>query len=146
MPNEGSFASLTVMGCEYKLIVRKFSYLIVSLRIFARDLIDQGRSGGLNAARMLKSAIETDMASSPQFKLWIFCFLNKQGLAAHLQAGRTKESDFNAFLTGFNMAGGKGGGRNYMIDIGYGKEVADSRIRGHHSLFTHGSGHSNACI
>jgi hypothetical protein len=91
-------------------------------RIFSRDLVETGRHGGLKAARMLTDAIKQDMAESSNYKLWIFCFLNRRGVHGPL---RVTESDFNWFISGFNCAGAY----CFTVDVGQGKELADDRVR-----------------
>jgi hypothetical protein len=92
-------------------------------RKFARDLLEDDRSGGLEAARRLTTAIKAHMKGSPGYKLWIFCFLNRRGLVAPLGIA---EASLNKFISGFNGAGA----HCFAVDIGQGKELADNRIRG----------------
>jgi hypothetical protein len=77
----------------------------------------------LLAARLLTDTIRSDLHGSPEYQLWIYCFLNRQGLAGPLGLGQPA---LDHFLSGFNAAGPG----MFMVDIGYGKEAADGRIRG----------------
>jgi hypothetical protein len=91
--------------------------------IFSRDLVKTGREGGLAAIRLLTDAINDYLPGEPMYHLWIYCFMNKRGLARPLGVMDTTLDDF---IAGFNQADG----RAFLVDIGYGKEVADARIRG----------------
>jgi hypothetical protein len=96
--------------------------------IFSRALVTRGRSGGLDAARTLidniKESVRTSVLDASQFKLWIYCFLNRRGILGPLDVS---EAVFDDFISGFNQAGGE---FTFLVDIGYGKEAADARIRG----------------
>jgi hypothetical protein len=83
------------------------------LRVFSRNLIEEGRSGGLKAARILSNAIEAHMKGSSDYKLWIFCFMNRRGLVTPLSIA---ENTLNSFIGGFNQVV-----RSFVIDVGYGK-------------------------
>jgi hypothetical protein len=63
------------------------------------------------------------MDGGPEYKLWIFCFMNRRGLMGPL--GVT-DLALNTFIAGFNGAGA----HSFAVDIGQGKELADARIRG----------------
>jgi hypothetical protein len=77
----------------------------------------------LKAVRQLTDAIRDDMKDSPGTQLWTYCFMNRPGLSKALGSdGAT----LDAFLSGFNQAGNF----SFAVDIGSGKEAADSRIRG----------------
>jgi hypothetical protein len=86
-------------------------------------LVKQGRGGGLEAARVLTDALKAQLDGVTGYQLWTYCFLNKPGLAMALGI---KSSIFDSFIAGFNSSGE----RAFMIDVGSGKEAADSRIRG----------------
>ena len=62
------------------------------------------------------------------FVLSVFVFLHKKGLMEALgRAGySTEKSKFDEFLAGFNQAGQ----RFVMVDVGAGKENADSKLKG----------------
>jgi hypothetical protein len=91
--------------------------------IFSRDLVERGREGGLAAIRLLTDAIDDYLLDEPTYKLWIYCFMNKRGLARPLGV---MDTTFDEFIAGFNQANGTA----FLVDIGYGKEAADARIRG----------------
>jgi hypothetical protein len=91
--------------------------------VFSRDLVQNGREGGLAAIRLLTNAISDYLPDGSAYQLWIYCFMNKRGLARPLGVTDTM---LDEFIAGFNQ----GGSRAFLVDIGYGKEVADARIRG----------------
>ena len=101
--------------------------------IFSPSLLAQGQTGGLNAAQRLVEHIkeyllDEDSLSSSTYELFIYCFLHKKGLVETLaKAGYADASEqFDEFVTGFNQAGH----RFLMVDVGSGKENADSKLRG----------------
>lgn len=99
--------------------------------IFASDLISQGQAGGYSAAQMLTEYTQQYFLknySLDQFQLWTYIFYNKRGLLeaigrAGLYQAKAKLDDF---MIGFNQAAG----RFLMVDVGSGKEIADSRVKG----------------
>jgi hypothetical protein len=96
--------------------------------IFSRDLVGRGREGGLAAIRLLISAIGAHLADGARYQLWIYCFMNKRGLAGALGVA---DAMLDEFVAGFNQADS----RAFLVDIGYGKEVADARIRGNYNVW-----------
>lgn len=58
----------------------------------------------------------------------VYVFYNRSGLMSALSIGGMPEarSGFDSFVTGFNQASK----RFLMVDVGYGKEVADAKLRG----------------
>lgn len=106
--------------------------------IFSPSYLAQGQVGGLNAAQILVEHIreyllKEDSLSSSSYELFIYCFLHKKGLVETLaKAGYADASEhFDEFVAGFNQAGH----RFLMVDVGYGKENADSKLRGKNTLF-----------
>ncbi|KAK7696427.1 hypothetical protein QCA50_001084 [Cerrena zonata] len=100
--------------------------------IFSPSYLAQGQVGGLNAAQILVEHIreyllKEDSLSSSNYELFIYCFLHKKGLVETLaKAGYSDASDkFDEFIAGFNQAGH----RFLMVDVGSGKENADSKLR-----------------
>ncbi|THH32671.1 hypothetical protein EUX98_g1526 [Antrodiella citrinella] len=100
--------------------------------IFSRDLLAQGSQGGQTAARELSKNIHDYLDNTFQmptstFVLSVFVFLHKKGLMEALgRAGYTTEKfKFDEFLAGFNQAGQ----RFVMVDVGAGKENADSKLK-----------------
>ena len=74
--------------------------------------------------------MEKHSLSPAMFDLSIYVFLNKYGLLKTLLANGMLQSierfKIDEFLTGFNQAGN----RYLMVDVGAGKEVADSKLKG----------------
>ncbi|TCD71069.1 hypothetical protein EIP91_000161 [Steccherinum ochraceum] len=100
--------------------------------IFSRDLLAQGSQGGQAAARELSKHIHNYLDRTFQmppstFVLSVFVFLHKKGLMEALgRAGfSTEKTRFDEFLAGFNQAGQ----RFVMVDVGAGKENADSKLK-----------------
>lgn len=98
--------------------------------IFAPSLIGLGKAGGHQVASQLAGSIKDYVHSldkTRQFQLVVYIFFNKRGLAetlsrcGHYLAGARLED----FVTGFNQATE----RFMMIDVGSGKEAADSKIK-----------------
>ena len=101
--------------------------------IFSSRLIIQGIKGGHVAAQMLADSIrkylrEQDSVYGPHFELSVYSFLNRKGLANALQRekGAFDRSCMDDFIAGFNQASE----RFYMVDVGHGKERADTKLRG----------------
>lgn len=101
--------------------------------IFSRDLLAQGAQGGEAAARELSKRTHDYLDNTFQmppstFVLSVYVFLHKKGLMEALgRAGYTTEKfKFDEFLAGFNQAGQ----RFVMVDVGAGKENADSKLKG----------------
>ncbi|KAI0791290.1 hypothetical protein C8Q75DRAFT_757573 [Abortiporus biennis] len=100
--------------------------------IFSRELLAQGQQGGHQAARHLAQEIQKylalkDPSHASAMELSIYIFLHKKGLMDALgRSGFTMErSNLDDFLTGFNQAGQ----RFVMVDVGAGKENADSKLK-----------------
>ena len=91
--------------------------------IFLKSLVSQGREGGLKAARTLRDSIDASLSLETPSTVWIYAFMNKRGLTGPLGVS---DIVMDEFISGFNQAEG----RTFAIDIGYGKETADARVRG----------------
>lgn len=91
--------------------------------IFAKDFVVQGREGGLKAARTLREAINSSLDPDAPATTWVYVFMNKRGLVGPLGVSDVNMDDF---ISGFNQAEG----RTFVVDIGYGKEIINARVRG----------------
>ncbi|KAI0076649.1 hypothetical protein K474DRAFT_1707982 [Panus rudis PR-1116 ss-1] len=100
--------------------------------IFSQEYIARGQAGGLEAAQRLAEEIQDylrrqESAPPSTYELSIYCFLHKKGLMDTL--GKTgyyeQRAQFDDFLAGFNQAHQ----RYLMVDVGAGKENADSKLR-----------------
>jgi hypothetical protein len=99
--------------------------------IFTGELIARGLDGGYAAAQTLTDCIQKHLLSSfslDQFQLWTYIFYNKRGLSETLgRAGLWQaKAKLDDFMIGFNQAAG----RFSMVDVGFGKEMADAKIKG----------------
>ncbi|KAJ7786351.1 hypothetical protein B0H16DRAFT_28332 [Mycena metata] len=123
--------------------------------IFKKELITQGRSGGRQAAMLLTKGLTdytaraTDTPQMSRAQVWLTVFCNKTGLIDTLvnQDICTKEQ-FKEFCFGFNQAAPLFS----ILDVGPGKESADSKIKEYLRVFTRfpqtsfvffGGGHDN---
>ncbi|KAJ3478992.1 hypothetical protein NLI96_g9368 [Meripilus lineatus] len=100
--------------------------------IFSQELLALGEQGGHAAARELTRLILeylkgnfTQSPSSPELSVYIF--LHKRGLmdALGMAGYHNEKAKFDDFIAGFNQAGQ----RFMMVDVGAGKENADSKLR-----------------
>jgi hypothetical protein len=101
--------------------------------IFAPELITQGRAGGRHAAALLTKGITDHMmandsdGSSSRGQIWLTIFCNKKGLAETLSNNSVCTAEqFEEFYMGFNQANPLFS----FVDVGVGKEAADSKIKG----------------
>lgn len=78
----------------------------------------------------LTEHIRKALPSGDNARLHVWAYLNKSGLAKTLGAYGKDEArnHLEDFMHGFNQAAE----RFVMIDIGYGKEMADAKIKGVH--------------
>ncbi|KAJ7038164.1 hypothetical protein C8F04DRAFT_370482 [Mycena alexandri] len=120
--------------------------------IFKKELITQGRSGGRQAAMLLTKGLTDYTARATDIsraQVWLTVFCNKSGLIDTLvnQDICTKEQ-FEEFCFGFNQAAPLFS----ILDVGPGKESADSKIKEYLRVFTRfpqtslvffGGGHDN---
>ncbi|KAK0465147.1 uncharacterized protein EV420DRAFT_1512997 [Desarmillaria tabescens] len=106
--------------------------------IFSEELLRQGQAGGRNAAMMLTKGLTdytaaVDARISARSRVWLTVYCNKQGLSDTLVANDVCTSEqFEAFFLGFNQAAPLFS----IIDVGTGKEAADTKIKEHLRLFT----------
>ncbi|KAF7306952.1 Protein transport protein [Mycena indigotica] len=106
--------------------------------IFSEELLTQGHNGGRQAAMRLKQGI-TDYARGvdPQFSratVWLTVFCNLTGLTETLTSQNqlcTREQ-FAAFVSGFNQSAPLFS----MVDVGQGKEAADTKIKEYLRIFS----------
>ncbi|PIL31987.1 hypothetical protein GSI_06691 [Ganoderma sinense ZZ0214-1] len=109
--------------------------------IFSSDLIRQGQFGGRQAAALLTkgltdylASIDPTEASFPgRGQIWLTIYCNKNGLLdtlAHNLVCTTEE--FEGFILGFNQASPLFS----IVDVGNGKEAADSKIKECLRVFT----------
>jgi hypothetical protein len=100
--------------------------------IFSQDLLRRGEAGGREAAKLLTSGLtkhmtEIDSGLSGRAQVWVTVFCNKSGLLDTLVGrGVCTAEDFDTFVRAFNQASPWFS----IVDVGYGKEAADAKIRG----------------
>ena len=103
--------------------------------IFSSDLIKQGQFGGRQAAALLTkgltdyiASVDPAEASFPgRGQIWLTIYLNKSGLLETLTSNLVcTAEEFEAFVLGFNQASPLFS----IVDVGNGKEAADSKIKG----------------
>ncbi|KAI0067693.1 hypothetical protein BV25DRAFT_1911578 [Artomyces pyxidatus] len=106
--------------------------------IFSQDLWGLGQIGGRQAAMLLTKGItdhvvSSDEAVSNRCRIWLSIFCNKAGLMDVLQRnGVCNTTQFEEFFQGFNQASPLFS----IIDVGNGKEAADSKIKEYLRVFT----------
>ncbi|KZT74652.1 hypothetical protein DAEQUDRAFT_659485 [Daedalea quercina L-15889] len=106
--------------------------------IFSQDLLRLGLAGGRQAAALLTKGLNDHLASfdSPDIgrgQLWLTIYFNKTGLLETLTQNNVCDAEqFEAFLMGFNQASPLFS----MVDVGSGKEAADSKIKECLRVFT----------
>ncbi|TDL29239.1 hypothetical protein BD410DRAFT_779576 [Rickenella mellea] len=97
--------------------------------IFTTDLLAQGQQGGRLAARQLTEAIQDYVGPSCPRSLWVYIFYNRRGLLDTFGKSGTEfrgaRDAFDDFVIGFNQSCE----RFLMVDVGYGKEAADAKIK-----------------
>ena len=103
--------------------------------IFSADLIKQGQFGGRQAAMLLTKGLTdylasvdpTDASAPSRGQLWLTIYCNKNGLVETLTNNHVcTPEEFEAFVLGFNQASPLFS----IVDVGNGKEAADSKIKG----------------
>ena len=100
--------------------------------IFSQDLLRYGLPGGRQAAALLTKGLNDHLESidSPdagRAQLWLTIYFNKTGLLETLAQNHVCDAEqFEAFVMGFNQAAPLFS----MVDVGSGKEAADSKIKG----------------
>ncbi|KAI0778162.1 hypothetical protein BD413DRAFT_684062 [Trametes elegans] len=109
--------------------------------IFSSDLIKQGQAGGRQAAALLTkgltdhlASIEPSESSVPsRGQVWLTIYCNKSGLVETLTSnGVCTVEEFEAFMLGFNQSSPLFS----IVDVGNGKEAADSKIKECLRVFT----------
>lgn len=93
---------------------------------FAPQYFQRGRTGGQNAAKVLKARLSAEFGSDTP--LIVFTYLSRVGMAEILfqKAVIQRRTDLDDFIVGFNQASPL----FHIIDAGPGKETADAKIRG----------------
>lgn len=100
--------------------------------IFAQDLLCKGQAGGREAAQALNKGIAEYMVQDcglhpGRAQIMTTVFYNKTGLRMTLAvSGLCTPEQFDGFVDGFNQSSGLFS----MVDSGYGKEAADSKVKG----------------
>ncbi|KAI9063042.1 hypothetical protein FKP32DRAFT_1686352 [Trametes sanguinea] len=110
--------------------------------IFSADLIKQGQAGGRQAAALLTkgltdylASIDPADASAPASRgqVWLTIYCNKSGLVETLTGNAVcTVEEFEAFVLGFNQSSPLFS----IVDVGNGKEAADSKIKECLRVFT----------
>ena len=97
--------------------------------VFLPSLIAEGKHGGRKAGGLLSKSIGSYFPGQ-LFKLHVYVFLHKSGLAGALIRNKHKNSanKLEEFLIGFNQTASLFS----AIDVGKGKEAADNKMRGAH--------------
>lgn len=126
-------------GCNAILIAatQEDNPLIVCLidgdgNIFSQDLLRYGLPGGRQAAALLTKGLNDhleniDSSDAGRAQLWLTIYFNKTGLLETLTQNHVCDAEqFEAFVMGFNQASPLFS----MVDVGSGKEAADSKIKG----------------
>lgn len=92
-----------------------------------------GRAGGRHAAMLLAQGIMQDIATNDvdgicgRAQIWLTIYCNKKGLSETLISNNVCSIEqFEDFFMGFNQANPLFS----FVDIGVGKEAADSKIKG----------------
>ena len=108
--------------------------------IFSPELIKRGQVGGRQAAMQLTKGLTdhltsidpTDATIPTRGQLWLTIYCNKNGLVDTLTSNAVCTAEqFEAFVLGFNQASPLFS----IVDVGNGKEAADSKIKGTSCLF-----------
>ncbi|VDB99669.1 unnamed protein product [Peniophora sp. CBMAI 1063] len=106
--------------------------------IFAQDLLMAGRNGGRQAASLLNQGLMNYIAGlddnlPPRCQVWLSIYCNKKGLTDTLVNNNVcSYEQFEEFYHGFNQASPMFS----IVDVGYGKEAADAKIKEHLRVFT----------
>lgn len=104
---------------------------LLTLLQFKDNLLAKGKAGGTEAGRLLLQEITNEVKGIPEYEsvdIHVRIFANLHKLATVLQAAdRIKEiKQFKDFALGFTQSRE----HLYFIDVGDGKEMVDSRVRG----------------
>jgi hypothetical protein len=96
-----------------------------------KDFLSDGFDGGRKAAQFIISNVTKEFGDQyPSAKIWITVFANVEGLSSALgrQGHITRPIAFHEFVKGFNDAAELVS----FVDVGYGKELADVKIKSTH--------------
>ncbi|KAG9028768.1 hypothetical protein FRB95_006095 [Tulasnella sp. JGI-2019a] len=99
--------------------------------VFHEDLLVKGKEGGHEAAGLLRQGIVRQFEQEPR-EIKTMVFINVEGLGKTLERNSvctTKE--FGQFIVGFNQASPL----FTIVDVGYGKEAADTKLKDNLRLF-----------
>ncbi|KAL5508466.1 hypothetical protein ACEPAH_6085 [Sanghuangporus vaninii] len=126
--------------------------------IFADHHLKAGLEGGREAARRLTHGIYSYLeengynGQSSRFTFWLSIYFNRKGLQETLvRSGVCTAEQFEAFVVGISQASP----RFMLVDVGYGKEAADSKIKEYLQTYTRfpqtlkvffGGGHDNGYL
>lgn len=101
--------------------------------IFTDTLLRQGQQGGRQAAQQITKGIAEYLSSEDiqvfgrGLSFWVTVYFNKTGLLNALTGNDIcTPEQFEAFCVGFSQASP----RFLMIDVGYGKDAVEFKIRG----------------
>ncbi|EMD42028.1 hypothetical protein CERSUDRAFT_79626 [Gelatoporia subvermispora B] len=108
--------------------------------IFSPELITLGQAGGRQAAMLLThgltdhlASIDSDALVPGRGQVWLTIYCNKSGLLDTLTHNNFCTTEqFETFVLGFNQASPLFS----IVDVGYGKEAADSKIKECLRVFT----------
>ncbi|KAJ8522541.1 hypothetical protein ONZ45_g907 [Pleurotus djamor] len=122
--------------------------------LFTQDLFEMGQTGGRQAAMLLRESLftyitEENPGIANRAELLLTIFWNAKGLKETLIRNRVCTGEqFEGFCYGFNQSAHLFS----IVDAGFGKEAADTKIKEHIRLFAHfpqtefvffGGGHDN---
>lgn len=100
--------------------------------IFTESLLSLGQEGGRIAAQLLTKGIaeyliNENVQPRGRFSFWVTLYFNRRGLQETLAShGICTAHEFESFLLGFSQASP----RFMLVDVGYGKDAADVKIKG----------------
>ncbi|KAF8897394.1 hypothetical protein BD779DRAFT_1667381 [Infundibulicybe gibba] len=104
--------------------------------IFAQDLLVKGQAGGRAAAQHITKAIAEYLANEDihifgRLSFWVTIYYSKlELLEALMEHAICTREQFEAFLIGFSQSSP----RFLMVDVGYGQEAVDTKIKDIHSF------------
>ncbi|KAF8076246.1 hypothetical protein FPV67DRAFT_1573359 [Lyophyllum atratum] len=106
--------------------------------IFIRELLAQGQQGGRAAAQQLTKSIAEYLSNEDvhifgRLSFWITIYYNKMEWDDILRAHKMcTPEQFEGFLTGFSQSSP----RFLMVDVGFNKDTADSKIKEYLQTYT----------
>lgn len=115
----------------YDLPCPTYRHNLLTLLQFKDNLLAKGKAGGTEAGRLLLQEITNELKGTSEYEsvdIHVRIFANLHKLATVLQAAdRIKDvKQFKEFALGFTQSRE----HLYFIDVGDGKEMVDSRVRG----------------